>query len=541
MNTDFETVEIGGKAFVRVPPNARRVANGMARLSYEFPEAIADLVDNSIAAHASKVEIVVESRIGGRVYVHVLDDGDGMNRDDLPRAIKYGADDRDDPHSLGVYGFGLKTACQSFTDKFSVVSRKYKADETWMITFDEELISRENDYLFELVPAIAKLKRELTDSIGEQAGTLIVTENADRFFPSERVSGDEAASKRFLNSQVKATITHLRTAFQRFIDHGDTRAANVAISINGELLNPWDPFCLKEPKVELAREKVFTELRTKSGKVGSVALRGYLLPAKVDFVDAEYARDCDMGPNTHGVYVYRENRCIVQATYFNLYKRDTHMSNLRVEFSYDGTLDELFHTALQKKSIALNDLEDYVRDFLGPLIREANERSRGKQRTRSTKDIHKPSQKLISSAENRVAHATIEPVDDKSATVQSKYGTVVLPIPSVNDAEDVLPINPVDSINDGLLWQMRLHNNRQVVEINRGHDFYSRIYLPIKDNATAVRGLDVVFWALAMAEANCAIPDYQRHYKEFRFEVSRTLRELVEQLPESTLDDDNDD
>jgi hypothetical protein len=540
MNSDFETVEIGGKSFVRVPPNARRVANGMARLSYDFPEAIADLVDNSIAAHASRVEVVVESRIGGRVYVHVLDDGEGMARDDLPRAIKYGADDRDDPHSLGVYGFGLKTACQSFTDNFVVVSRKSGNDETWMITFDEELISRENDYLFELEIASARFKRELTQSIGENSGTLIVTENAHRFFRSERVSGDEAASKRYLNSQLKATVAHLRTAFQRFIDHNDARAANVAISVNGEQLTPWDPFCLKEPGVELAAEKVFTDLRTKSGKEGSVALRGYLLPAKVDFVDADYARDCDIGPNTHGVYVFRENRCIVQADYFNLFKRDTHMSNLRVEFSYDGTLDELFHTALQKKSIALNDLEDYVRDFLSPLIREANERSRGKQRKRDTKDIHKPSQKLIASAENRVAHAVIEPVDNKSATVQSKFGTVILPIPSVSDAEDVLPINPVDSINDGLLWQMKLHNNRQVVEINRGHDFYSRIYLPIKDNSTAVRGLDIVFWALAMAEANCAIPDYQRHFKEFRFEVSRTLRELVEQLPESVIDDDLD-
>jgi len=185
MTSNFETVEIGVKAFVRVPPNARRVANGMARLSYEFPEAIADLVDNSIAAHATQVEVVVESRIGNRVYVHVLDNGDGMARDDLPRAIKYGADDRDDPHSLGVYGFGLKTACQSFTDKFSVVSRKADADDTWMITFDEEVINRENDYLFELEPASARFKRELAELVDGGSGTLIVTENADRFFPSE--------------------------------------------------------------------------------------------------------------------------------------------------------------------------------------------------------------------------------------------------------------------------------------------------------------------------------------------------------------------
>ena len=84
---------------------------------------------------------------------------------------------------------------------------------------------------------------------------------------------------------------------------------------------------------------------------------------------------------------------------------------------------------------------------------------------------------------------------------------------------------------------MRLQNNRQVVEINKGHDFYQKVYLANINNSIAIQGLDMLLWSLAITEQNCTIPDYVRQFREFRFEVSRTLRELVESLPEPKLDE----
>jgi hypothetical protein len=49
-----------------------------------------------------------------------------------------------------------------------------------------------------------------------------------------------------------------------------------------------------------------------------------------------------------------------------------------------------------------------------------------------------------------------------------------------------------------------------------------------------------VFWALAITEANCAIPEYQKQFREFRYEVSKILRELVESMPEPKFDEDDD-
>lgn len=542
MASQFEEISRDGKTYFKVPPNAGRMVRGMGRLSYKFEQAIADLVDNSIAAGATKIDVHLDQRIGGRIYIHVLDNGSGIAKDDLPSAIQYGAADRKDDSSLGVYGFGLKTACQSFTGNFKVVSKTLVDAEYNMITFDEEIIHKHNEFLFEGSVATSKYASIISSFSESGIGTLVVSENADRLLTADEAV-DEKKIESFLfknkNNKLYLVKSHLRKTFQRFLDEEDRRAQNITIVVNGESLTPWDPFCAKEGNF-LAQEWISPKLKTKSGKEGIVILRGYILPSEVEFENKEIARDADIGPNTHGIYVYRENRLIVQATYFDLRKRETHLSNLRIDFSYEGALDELFHTGLQKGGMILGDLEEQVRGFLNPLAREADAKSRGNARRRDTTDIHDRSQKQISSVENRINHAQIEAIDSKRAKVTSKYGEVVLPIPSRNDESEVMPINPVEGIDDGHLWQLRLQNGRQVVELNKGHDFYSKVYLPNKNNPIAIQGLDILLWSLAITEADCTIPEYQKQFREFRFEVSRALREIVSSLPEPRFDELND-
>jgi hypothetical protein len=542
MANKFEEISKDGKSYFKVPPNPSRMVRGMGNLSYKFEQAIADLIDNSIAAGATKIDVQLEQRIGGRIYFHVLDNGSGISKNNLPAAIQYGAADRKDDSSLGVYGFGLKTACQSLTGNFKVVSKSAEDNEYSMITFDQEVIDRYDEFLFEVSTASSKFASCIADFSPNGVGTLVVSENADRLLTVEEAIDDKKIES-FLfknkNSKLSVLKSHLRRTFQRFLDSEDNRCPNVSITVNGESITPWDAFCEKEGNF-LEHEWISPKLKTKSGKEGTVILRGYILPSAVEFEDEERARDADIGPNTHGIYVYRENRLILQATYFNLRKRETHLSNLRIDLSYEGTLDELFHTGLQKGGMILGDLEEQVRNFLNPLAREADARSRGNARRKDTTDLHDRSQKQISSVENRVAHAQIEAIDSKTAKVISKYGEVILPIPSRTDDSEAMPINPVESIDDGHLWQLRLQNGRQVVELNKGHDFYSKVYLPNKNNPIAVQGLDILLWSLAITEADCTIPEYKKQFREFRYAVSRALREIVESLPEPRFESGND-
>src|SRR5690606_26688125 len=83
----------------------------------------ADIIDNSIAADASTVDLKVSMDFRGSIRVSIADDGIGMDRDGLIRAMRYGSPERPDPSSLGKFGMGLKTASTAFCRKLSVTSR----------------------------------------------------------------------------------------------------------------------------------------------------------------------------------------------------------------------------------------------------------------------------------------------------------------------------------------------------------------------------------------------------------------------------------
>ena len=68
-----EVFEVKGRRVVRRLPNPARTAKGLGKLTYTFEQSIAELIDNSITAGATKIEIHFALRITKKVYVHVLD------------------------------------------------------------------------------------------------------------------------------------------------------------------------------------------------------------------------------------------------------------------------------------------------------------------------------------------------------------------------------------------------------------------------------------------------------------------------------------
>jgi anti-sigma regulatory factor (Ser/Thr protein kinase) len=533
-DSGFEVVVIDGKEHVIVPPNPSGLTRGLARLPYKFEEAVSELIDNSITAGASKIEIEIDMQIGGTVYIHVLDNGTGISRENLPSAIQYGSNLRKPGPSLSVYGFGMKSASQSFTSNFALVSRVKDDQIASMITFDQELIESNNQMLHPIEAAPKKYEKLLDRISPNSSATLLVVEDANHFFPSDMNNLDENKNKKFVEKRIKSTIGHLRKTYQRFIDPNDNRAANVVISVNDEEIIPWDPFCAREnlePQKEISRV-----LRTVKGSTGTLTLRGFILPPKEDFSSEESYREADIGPNTHGFYVYRENRLISDAEYFELVRRDTHMSSLRIEMSYEASIDDLFKPSLNKTKAFLGDLEDDILEFLQPLLREADAQSRGRRRVVNTSGIHDPSQRKIKSIEGRIEQVQVEPIDSNNAMVSSHFGKVELPISSVQMEGEQIFVDAVEQLLDGILWDMKLINGKQAVQLNKGHEFYQRVYLSTR-NSNVAAAMDMLFWALAITEAKCTIPEYRKQFRQFRYEVSKALRELAEALPEPRQND----
>ena len=162
-------------------PKASTLMGSLRSMGYSFESAVADVVDNSISAHAQNVRILFPSNPMDELALGILDDGDGMAADVLFEAMRYGclsAEEERAEEDLGRFGMGMKSASLSQCRCLTVVSYEgktlngYTCDynhiletQDWMI---KELEAKEIDAL----PYIAKLKEQ-------NKGTIVIWQDFD--------------------------------------------------------------------------------------------------------------------------------------------------------------------------------------------------------------------------------------------------------------------------------------------------------------------------------------------------------------------------
>ena len=94
-------------------PQADMLLGSMRAMGYSFESALADVIDNSISANAENIRLLFPTNPLDKLAVGVLDDGDGMSKDVLLEAMRYGSTSSEairDKDDLGRFGLGLKSA-----------------------------------------------------------------------------------------------------------------------------------------------------------------------------------------------------------------------------------------------------------------------------------------------------------------------------------------------------------------------------------------------------------------------------------------------
>ena len=107
------------------PPFAPVLMESTRAIGYSLEAAIADIIDNSIAAKSGKVQLSFFPV--GEAYVCILDNGSGMDDTQIDTAMQYGSKsptDERDSSDLGRYGLGLKTASLSQCRVLTVISKQ---------------------------------------------------------------------------------------------------------------------------------------------------------------------------------------------------------------------------------------------------------------------------------------------------------------------------------------------------------------------------------------------------------------------------------
>ncbi len=334
-----------------VAPSAARLTGSLRDIGYDFHTALADLVDNSVTAGASRINIYTEFEPNGS-YVLVSDDGSGMGELEVIEALRFGSRRKYRQNELGRFGLGLKTGSFSQCRRLTVVTRTAMTRAVVRVrTIDLNRIEREDRWSVtanESTPAIERAK----DLLRESPGTVVVWEELDRVLP-ERFA-ETGWGRRRLASLATRTSEHLAMVFHRFIAGQVPQRAEVVICVNDTKLRPWDPFAGDEPaRVELP-EQVF-EIETESGSF-DVRFRGYVLPARDRFSSVEEFERLS-GPlkwnRQQGFYTYRANRLVQHGGWSGLRGIDEHTKLARASIDFDTDLDEAFQINVAKMRVAL--------------------------------------------------------------------------------------------------------------------------------------------------------------------------------------------
>lgn len=118
----FDTIPTVGT--FRLPPDSAGTVRAVARIGYELPEALADIIDNSIDAHARTVTVTFLRDDERVLAVLIGDDGDGMDAATLEQAMQFGVSAHHKVTDLGTFGLGMKSASFSQCRSMTVVSRR---------------------------------------------------------------------------------------------------------------------------------------------------------------------------------------------------------------------------------------------------------------------------------------------------------------------------------------------------------------------------------------------------------------------------------
>ena len=321
-------------------PFAPSLIESMRSLGYSFPAAIADLLDNSISAGATRIDIISEPT--SNPYLIILDNGHGMNKDKLYEAMRYGSGnplDERDKDDLGRFGLGLKSASLSQCRQLVVVSKMdgeintYSWDLDYIVESKAWMVQCYTNEEIQTLPHI-----DLINNL--ECGTLVLLKEFDRI--KEGTGNVSETFSKYLDDM----INHIALVFHRFIDDG------LSIYVNNLKIESKDPFLSYHNATQRKRESSFYINNEK------ITLKPYILPhiSKLSQDDLDKVGGKERMRNDQGFYVYRNKRLIIWGTWFRLERKDELNKLARVMVDIPNSLDYMWSIDVKKSSASLPDI-----------------------------------------------------------------------------------------------------------------------------------------------------------------------------------------
>lgn len=378
---------------VELIPSAKRLIRSLRDIGYDFTDAVADIVDNSIEAQATVISIALKFD-GKDSYLTIADNGIGMTSKGIQEGLRFGSNRAyEDSGDLGRYGLGLKTASLSQCERLTVSTRR--GEERARINsycWDLNHIEKTNRWEILKIQSDA-LKDEACHHLQKTTGTVVTWERLGRLLGYKYPSGEHARKQ--ATQMAQGLRIHLGMVFHRFLS-GEIHGKRIAIYINDERVMPWDPYSRGEKHTQKLNQ-ITIPLRFEDSSY-NVRVQPYILPPQ-SLYSSNKAHLLASGPGKwnkqQGLYIYRSNRIVQAGGWNGLRTSDEHTKLVRIALFIPSQLDELFQVNVAKKHLSLpQELRVSLLKEIQPIIQRAQEVYRDKL----IADVSFDNQKILSSS-----------------------------------------------------------------------------------------------------------------------------------------------
>lgn len=287
---------------IKLAPDAGLVNSLGANHTLE--SAIADLVDNSIDAGATRVSIRLLTSNDRLSQVEVLDNGKGMDAAAANEAMTIGHQRAYTESDLGNFGMGLKAASFGHSDILTVWSGRCGATPVGRRIRRADF---SKDFTCELLSADVAAEHAAARNaiLGSTEGTSIVWTEVRNAYRGR--SADEART--WLSARNESLRSHLGVTFHRLLADNRLQIDVLVDELGDALAGPGVPVRAIDPLgyASSGHPEYPKELIAKAGDT-RVKLTCHVWPAKSDVTG--FRIGTRSGENYQGFYIYRNDRLL---------------------------------------------------------------------------------------------------------------------------------------------------------------------------------------------------------------------------------------
>lgn len=469
--------------------------------------AIAELIDNAIESSATLIEVDFNKASDGSDghEVSIVDDGRGMNENELGLALQFGGSSRfNSRRQMGRYGMGLPNSSLSQCKRIEVTTWRQRAFGLFNYLDVDEVVEQNQTSL----PPVKKITRFPLPP-KSRTGTHIVWKKCDRL------------SFKYLRSLQKHLHLEMGRIFRCALLRG------VRIKINGVSVQPFDPlFIAKGTNLVGAAQygkilKYDIKIPGDSNRTSAVSVKFVELPVEhwSQFTSEEKRKQQIV--KRAGVSILRAEREIDYGWFFMGDKRKENYDDWwRCEISFNPELDEAFgvtHTKQEIRetehlsNILIPDLEQIARVLNNRVrlkfisLKQSVPTTHSKQQTERT-DIYLPAIQIGTSSKKVFA--------DRPGMRGLDYQILV------------------KSLETEAFYEVEERDHKVVLTINKNHIFYDKIFLPLQDQKITKtwefkRILEILLFAIGRSEL---LPMTNGEFKtitKFKKELSSNIKAFI--------------